>query len=174
MLRVVKSITINRPRQEVYEFWRDIGHLPSFMIHLEAVTTSGDRRSHWVAKAPGGRVEWDAEITEDRAGEIISWRSLEGSEVPNGGSVRFTDAPADRGTEVHVDLHYDPPAGSAGAMVAKLFGEEPGQQLRDDLRRFKQLMETGEVVRSDGSLKGAGQGATTQHAAQAPEAGVRS
>jgi uncharacterized membrane protein len=101
-------------------------------------------------------------------------RSLEGSEVPNGGSVRFTDAPADRGTEVHVDLHHDPPAGSAGAIVAKLFGEEPGQQLRDDLRRFKQVMETGEVVRSDGSLEGAGQGAAKQRPAQAAEAAVRS
>ena len=174
MLHVVKSVTINRPRQEVYEFWRDLEHLPTFMIHLEAVTSSGDLRSHWVANVPAGRVEWDAEIIEDRPGEIIAWQSVEGSAVPNGGSVRFTDAPADRGTEVHVDLHYDPPAGRAGAMVAKLFGEEPQQQLRDDLRRFKQVMETGEVVRSDGSLEGAGQGATTQRPAQAPEVAVRS
>jgi uncharacterized membrane protein len=155
-------------------FWRDLDHLPTFMIHLEAVTSSGERRSHWVAKAPGGRVEWDAEIAEDRPGEIIAWQSVKGSDVPNGGSVRFTDAPADRGTEVRVDLHYDPPAGSAGAMVVKLFGEEPEQQLCDDLRRFKQVMETGEVVRSDGSLEGAGQGATTQRPAQAPEVAVRS
>ena len=174
MLHVMKSITINRPRQDVYEFWRDLEHLPTFMIHLEAVTSSGDRRTHWVANAPGGRVEWDAEIIDDRAGESIAWQSLEGSDVPNGGSVRFTDAPADRGTEVHVDLHYDPPADSAGAMVAKVFGEEPHQQLRDDLRRFKQVMETGEVLRSDGSLEGAGQGASKQRPAQAPEVAVRS
>jgi uncharacterized membrane protein len=174
MLHVIKSTTINRPRPEVYAFWRDLQHLPTFMIHLEAVTPSGDTRSHWVAKVPGGRVEWDAEIIEDREDELIAWRSLEGSEVPNGGSVRFTDAPGDRGTEVHVDLHYDPPAGSVGAMVAKLFGEEPSQQLRDDLRRFKQVMETGELVRSDGSLEGAGQGAGKQRPAQAPELGVRS
>ena len=174
MLHVSKSVTINRPRQEVYEFWRDLEHLPTFMIHLEAVRSSGDQRSHWVANGPAGRVEWDAEIIEDRPGEIIAWHSLEGSDVPNGGSVRFTDAPADRGTEVHVDLHYDPPAGAAGAMVARLFGEEPQQQLRDDLRRFKQVMETGEVVRSDSSLEGAGQGATNQRPAQAPEVEVRS
>jgi uncharacterized membrane protein len=174
MKHVTRSVTINRPRQEVYEFWRDLEQLPTFMIHLEAVTSTGDRRSHWVAKAPGGRVEWDAEITEDRPGEIIAWQSVTGSDVPNGGSVRFTDAPADRGTEIHVDLRYDPPAGSAGTKVAKLFGEDPQQQLRDDLRRFKQVMETGEVVRSDGSLEGAGQGATKQRPAQAPEVAVRS
>ena len=174
MLHVIKSVTINRPRQEVYEFWRDLEHLPTFMIHLEAVTSSGPRRSHWVARAPTGSVEWDAETIEDRPGEIIAWRSLEGSDVPNGGSVRFTDAPADRGTEVHVDLHYDPPAGRAGAMVATLFGEEPLQQLRDDLRRLKQVMETGEVVRSDGSLEGAGQDTAKQRPAQAPEVTVRS
>jgi uncharacterized membrane protein len=110
---------------------------PTFMIHLEPVTSSGDRRSHWVVNAPAGRVEWDAEITEDRPGKIIAWQSLQGRDVPNGGSVRFTDAPADRGTEVHVDLHYAPPAGTAGAMVATLFREEPYQQLSDDLRRFK-------------------------------------
>jgi uncharacterized membrane protein len=174
MLHVIKSVTINRPRQEVYEFWRDLEHLPTFMIHLEAVTSSGARRSHWVARAPAGRVEWDAETIEDRPGEIIAWRSLEGTDVPNGGSVRFSDAPADRGTEVHVDLHYDPPAGSAGALVATLFGEEPHQQLRDDLRRLKQVMETGEVVRSDGSPEGAGQGVSKQRPAQAQEVAVRS
>jgi uncharacterized membrane protein len=174
MLHVMKSVTINRPRQEVYEFWRDFEHLPSFMIHLEAVTASGDRRSHWVAKSPGGRVEWDAEITEERVGEVIAWRSLEGSDVPNGGAVTFTDAPADRGTIVRVDLSYEPPAGSAGVLVARLFGEDPSQQLRDDLRRFKQVMETGEVVLSDGSPQGAGQGATTQRPAHAPEVAVRS
>jgi uncharacterized membrane protein len=106
MLHVIKSVTVNRPRQEVYEFWRDLERLPTFMIHLKAVTEREDRRSHWVVNAPGGLVEWDAEIIDDRAGEIISWQSLEGSDVPNGGSVRFTDAPADRGTEVHVDLHF--------------------------------------------------------------------
>jgi uncharacterized membrane protein len=172
MLHFSKSVTVKRARQEVYDFWRELDRLPDFMFHLEKVTITGPGRTHWVAKGPAGPVEWDAEITDDRLGEVIAWRSLEGSDVPNGGSVRFTDAPADRGTEVHVDLHYDPIAGKAGATFAKLFGEEPRQQLRDDLRRFKQVMETGEVVRSDGSLQGAG--TPTQRPAQAQEAQVRS
>jgi len=170
MQRVTKSVTINRPRDDVYNFWRDFGNLPTFMQHLLSVTVSADGRSRWAAKAPAGAtVEWTAEIVEDRAGSVISWRSVAGSDVQNEGSVRFADAPADRGTEVRVELAYDAPAGSAGALVARMFGEEPGQQLRDDLRRFKQVLETGEVVRSDGSLEGAGQGALKQRPAQAPE-----
>src|SRR4030095_3952594 len=145
MLHVAKSVTVKRPRQEVYDFWRGLERLPEFMIHLESVTITRDGRTHWVAKAPGGSVEWDAEVIEDRPGELASWQSIPGSNVPNGGSVRFADAPADRGTELRVTLHYAPPGGSAGAMVAKLFGAEPSQQLLDDLRRFKQVMETGEV-----------------------------
>jgi uncharacterized membrane protein len=167
---VSKSVTILRPREEVYRFWRNLENLPRFMMHLESVNVTGDRRSHWVAKAPAGtHVEWDAEIVADRASELLSWKSVPGSDVPNEGSVRFADAPADRGTEVRVEFQYDPPAGNAGAIVAKLFGEEPGQQITDDLRRFKQVMETGEVVRSDGSLEGAGQGMFKQRASQAPE-----
>lgn len=176
MIQVKKSVTVNRPRAEVYRFWRDLENLPGFMHHLESVRNTGDRQSHWVVKAPGGtHVEWDAEIVEDTANELISWRSLPGGGVDNRGSVRFKEAPADRGTEVQVELEYDAPAGSAGALVAKLFGEEPNQQVRDDLRRFKQVMETGEVVRSDGSPEGAGQGVTKQRPAQpaAAERGPR-
>lgn len=171
MLHIKRAVTIRRPRGEVYEFWRDLSRLPSFMIHLHAVTVTDERRSHWIANAPGGHVEWDAEIIDDRPNALIAWQALPGSEVLNGGLVRFADAPADRGTEVHVSLHYDPPAGAVGAAVASWFGEEPGQQLQDDLRRLKQVMETGEVVRSDGSLDGAGEGATRERAAQplAPE-----
>ncbi len=168
MLHVTKSVTVRRPREDVYRFWRDLENLPGFMQHLESVKTTGDARSHWVAKAPAGAtVEWDAQITEDRTNELISWRSLEGSDIQNHGSVRFSDAPGDRGTEVHVELQYDAPAGNVGATVAKLFGEEPAQQVRDDLRRFKQVIETGEVVRSEGSLEGAGQGLFKQRPAQA-------
>jgi uncharacterized membrane protein len=174
MPHVIKSVTINRPREEVYEFWRKLENLPRFMKHLKTVRVIGDRRSHWVAAAPAGSsVEWDAEIIAERDNELLAWRSLEGSEIRNEGSVRFKDAPADRGTEVRVELDYEAPGGSAGAMVAKLFGEEPAQQIRDDLRRFKQEIETGEVVRSDGSLEGAGQGAAKQRAAQAPEVETR-
>jgi uncharacterized membrane protein len=118
-------------------------------------------------KGPAGAaIEWDAEITEDRPGELLAWRSLEGADVPNEGRVQFADAPGDRGTEIRVDLKYDPPAGKLGALVAGLFGEEPAQQLRDDMRRFKQVIETGEVLLSDGSAAGAGQGASQQRVAQ--------
>ena len=152
-VHVLRSITIDRSPEEVYAFWRDFENLPRFMEHLESVQVTGERRSHWKAKAPAGRsVEWDAEMTEDVSGERIAWRSLAGADVPNRGVVRFVRAPGDAGTEVHVDLHYDPPAGRAGAAIAKLFGEEPELQLASDLRRFKQVLETGEVVRSDASI----------------------
>jgi len=164
-----------RPRAEVYQFWRQLERLPSFMIHLASVTNVSATRSHWKAHAPGGAdVEWDADIVAEREPELIAWRSVDGSEIHNEGSVRFKDAPADRGTEVRVELSYDAPAGAAGAAIAKWFGEEPGQQLTDDLRRFKQVMETGEVVLSDGSLMGAGEGATADRPAQAPGMAVRS
>ena len=174
MVRVSKSVTIKRPRAEVYEFWQQLENLPRFMYHLQDVRTTGNGRSHWIAKAPAGQqVEWDAEIVEDRPDELIAWRALPGSDIQHEGSVRFKPAPADRGTEVEVALQYDPPGGKAGALIATMFGEEPTQQIRDDLRRFKQVMETGEVVLSDGSLEGAGQGPRKQRAAQAPETEVR-
>lgn len=152
-IRVRKSITVNRPADEVYGFWRNFENLPRFMKHLESVQMTGDRRSHWTAQAPAGTtVEWDAETTEDRPNELIAWRSVEGADVPNAGVVRFVPAPGGRGTEVHVDLRYDPPAGKLGKLVAKLFGEEPSQQVDGDLRRFKQVLEIGEVVYSDASI----------------------
>jgi uncharacterized membrane protein len=148
------SITVARPRGEVYRFWRDFQNLPRFMQHLERVVSYG-ALSHWEAKAPFGRsIEWDAELVEDRPDERIVWRTVVGSNVDASGSVRFTDAPGDRGTEVTVELNYVAPAGALGRTVAKVFGEEPEQQVRDDLRRFKQVLETGEVVRSDGSPEG--------------------
>lgn len=166
MIHVSKSVTINRPRAEVYEFWRKLENLPRFMIHLQEVTYTAPQQSHWVVKGPAGTtVEWDAEITDDQPQRLLAWRSLDGATVPNRGRVTFADAPADRGTEVRVELSYDP-GGALGAAVARLFGEDPPQQLRDDLRRFKQVLETGEVVLSDGSVDGAGQGASRQQAAQ--------
>jgi uncharacterized membrane protein len=169
MVRVSKSVTIKRPPEAVYEFWRQLENLPRFMYHLQEVRSTGNGRSHWIARAPAGQqVEWDAEIVDERPGELIVWRALPGSDIQHQGSVHFRPAPADRGTEVEVALQYDAPAGKAGALIATLFGEEPTQQIRDDLRRFKQVMETGEVVLSDGSLEGAGQGPLKQRAAQAP------
>lgn len=149
-------ITINASPDELYQQWRDFERLPTFMYHLESVQTTGDGRSHWVAKGPAGvSVKWDAEITGEDPGRRISWQSLDGASVDNRGSVSFQPAPLAKGTEVTVEIEYSPPAGALGALVAKLFGEEPNQQISDDLRRFKQLVETGEIARSDASPLGA-------------------
>lgn len=154
-IEMEKAITIAHPPDEVYGFWHDFRNLPHFMIHLESVERLGDGRSHWTAKGPAGTtIEWDAEMTEDRPNELIAWRSLPGTDVPNSGSVRFSRAPGGRGTEVRVRVRYDPPAGALGAAVAGLFGERPDQQVQDGLRRLKQVMETGEVIRSAGSPRG--------------------
>jgi uncharacterized membrane protein len=152
-IHVTQALTINRPRQEVYGFWRNFENLPRFMAHLESVEILDTKRSRWKAKAPAGTsVEWEAEMVEDRPNELIAWRSLPEATVPNSGSVRFKDAPGDRGTEILVELRYEPPGGKLGALIAKLFGEEPEQQVKGDLRRFKQVMETGEIVHSDASI----------------------
>lgn len=149
-------ITINRPVNEVFAYWQDLENLPRFMTHLQSVRALGGGRSRWRAAGPVGReVEWDAEITDERADEVIAWRSVDGATVPNSGKVEFRAAPGGRGTEVRVRLTYDPPAGKLGTAVAKLFGEAPDQQMRDNLRRLKQVLETGEVVRSEGSPEGA-------------------
>ena len=152
-IEVRRSVTVGKSPDEVYRFWRDFSNLPRFMSHLESVVITGDQRSRWRATAPAGTtVEWDAEIVEDRPNELIAWRSLPGSEVDNAGSVEFRAAPGDRGTEIRVQLRYDPPGGRLGAAVAKLFGESPDQQIAGDLRRLKQVLEIGEVVHSDASI----------------------
>jgi uncharacterized membrane protein len=150
-VHVQKTLTVNKPIEQVYEFWRDVEKLPRFMSHLVSVEHLGEGRSRWRAKGPAGMTfSWDAEIVEDRPHELISWRSVPGGGVRNRGAVHFERAPGARGTEVRVELEYEPPAGEIGKAVAWLFGEEPEQQVRDDLRRFKQLMETGEIPLSDG------------------------
>ncbi|HVE80037.1 MAG TPA: SRPBCC family protein [Gemmatimonadaceae bacterium] len=152
-IRTKKSITVRLPVEEVYRFWRNFENLPRFMRHLESVEVVSERRSHWKAKAPAGlTVEWDAEIVDERPNELISWRSLEGADVSNAGTVRFQPAPGGRGTEVRVELQYDPPGGKIGSKLAMLFREEPGQQVQDDLRVFKQVMETGDIVLSDATV----------------------
>jgi uncharacterized membrane protein len=154
-LHVRAAITVRRDRDELYAFWRDFEGFPDFMAHVEEVHETAPGRSHWTARAPlGFNAEWDAEITEDEPGERISWRSVEGSRIENSGTVAFIPAPGDQGTEVHVELHYDIPGGGVGALIAKLFGEEPTTQVKDDLRRFKQIIETGEVARSEGMPAG--------------------
>jgi uncharacterized membrane protein len=163
-VEVAKTITVNAPAAEVYLFWRDFENLPRFMAHLENVEVQDDRRSRWTAKGPAGKpVTWEAEITEERPSELIAWRSLPGSDVSTSGVVRFLPAPGGRGTIVRVDMTYDPPAGKLGAAIAKLFGKEPGQQVEGDLRRFKQVVETGEVINSDASIHAG------RHPAQPPE-----
>jgi len=155
-IRVDKSVTVNKLRAEVYKFWRNLENLPRFMRHLEAVTEIDNKRSHWVARAPGGRtVEWEAEIINEIENELIGWQSLENSSVENAGSVHFEDAPGGRGTVVRIELQYNPPGGTLGAAVAKLFGEEPGQQIGDDLWRFKELLEAGEIPTTAGQPHGA-------------------
>ncbi len=154
-VQVTAAITVRRDRAELYALWRDFEGFPEFMAHLEEVRSTGPTSSHWKARGPlGMTVEWDAEITDDVPGERIAWRSVEGSKIDNAGTVRFVPAPGDQGTELHVDLRYSPPAGTVGATIAKLFGEEPAVQIKDDLRRFKNIAETGEIVRSDGSPEG--------------------
>jgi uncharacterized membrane protein len=154
-IQVERSLTIERPRQEIYEYWRQFQKLPTFMQHLQSVTVLDDKRSHWVAKAPLGQcVEWDAEIYDQREAEMIAWRSLPGSDVENTGIVTFKDAPGGRGTEVHVQIKYNPPGGSATAAFAAIVGEEPNQQVREDLRRFKQIMEAGEAITTFGQTSG--------------------
>ncbi len=154
-MRAKTAITVRCSPEDAYRFWHDFEALPGFMTHLESVRTEGSGRSHWVAKGPLGRtVEWDAEIVRDTPNEVIAWRSVDGADVDNSGTITFTEAPGDRGTEIVVELEYQTPGGPLGAVLAKVFGEEPTQQVKDDLRRCKQLMETGEIVRSDGSPDG--------------------
>jgi len=153
--QVRQTITIGRPVEEVYQFWRNFENLPRFMSNLESVRVTGDRRSHWKAMAPAGEsVEWDAELVDDRPNELISWRSLPQSQIPNRGQVEFRPAPGNRGTEIQVDLQYEPPAGQIGQVVARLFGKEPGQQVPTDLRRLKQILEAGDIIRSDATIQG--------------------
>jgi uncharacterized membrane protein len=145
-----RSVTVKSPVGEAYAFWHDFQNFPRFMRHLESVTVTGDGRSHWVARGPAGKtVEWDAELREDRPNELIAWRSLPGSDVYNAGTVSFREAPGGRGTEVRVTLEYDPPFGKLGSKLAMLWREEPGQQVEDAVRHFKEIMETGEVLLSD-------------------------
>jgi uncharacterized membrane protein len=154
-VRVKKNITINRSPEELYRFWHEFQNLPAFMNDLESVQVTGEKRSHWIAKGPAGkRIEWDAEIIEDRPNELIAWRSLEGSDVENSGSVRFEQAPGKRGTVIRIEVEYRPPAGSLGATISKFLGADPKQQLHDNLHRLKQLMETGEVITTEGQPAG--------------------
>jgi uncharacterized membrane protein len=154
-IKVKRSVTIDGSQEMLFRFWRNFENLPRVMSHLESVTVVDASRSHWVARAPAGRtVDWDAVIHAETTNELIAWRSTEGSQIPNAGSVRFRAAPGGRGTEVTVSLEYSPPLGQVGALLATMFGEEPGIQVREDLRRFKALMEAGEAPTTGGQPSG--------------------
>lgn len=143
---VGRTVTINRPVGELFSYFRDFANLATFMENVERIDVLDDRRSHWIVKAPGGKtVEWTSVVTEEAPNSFIAWASEEGAEIPNSGRVDFRDA-GDRGTVVSATILYDPPAGTIGKLVAKIFQREPAIQARRDLRRFKQLMETGEIA----------------------------
>jgi uncharacterized membrane protein len=154
-VKITQSITILKEPAELFTFWRNFRNLPRVMRHLQAVEVISDSQSHWVASAPFGKtVEWDAEIYTERTNELIGWRSLAGSQVDTAGSVQFRNAPGARGTEVTVTLKYDPPAGKLGAAIAAMFGESADHQVKEDLRRFKQIMEAGEAPTNEGQPRG--------------------
>jgi uncharacterized membrane protein len=154
-VHVEEAVTINRPIGEVYRFWRNLENLPQFMDHLESVAQREAGISHWVAKGPAGtKVEWDARIINEVENKVIGWQSLEGSTIATAGSVNFEETP--RGTAVRVHFQYNPPGGKLGAVVARLFGEEPNQTVREDLRRLKRILETGEVPTIQGQPSGRG------------------
>ena len=156
-VHVEQSITINKPPAELYSFWRELENLPRFMKHLESVITLSSGISRWVAKGSAGEVvEWDAEIYNEKENELISWRSLPGSDFVNAGTVRFEPAPGGRGTIVRVTMNYNVPGGRVTAALARLLGQAPDQIIANDLRRLKQIMETGEVATIEGQPSGRG------------------
>jgi uncharacterized membrane protein len=154
-IKVVRAVTIRRPAGELYAFWRDVPNLQRVIKHSVSITSTSPEESHWSVSAPGGKcVEWDSIIINDKPAELIAWRSREGGDVANAGSVRFEKAPGDEGTEVTVSLEYDPPGGRLGAMIAKLTRDAAASQVYDALRRFKALMEAGEIPTIEGQSAG--------------------
>ena len=154
-IRIDRSIAINKPPAEVYKFWRNLENLPKFMTNLESVKEIDNQKSHWVAKGPAGStVEWYADVINEKENELIAWRSLSGSQVANAGSVHFEPTEGGQGTIVKIELQYEPPGGSLGAAFAKLAGKDPDRQIGEDLRRLKQLLETGEIATTAGQAKG--------------------
>ena len=162
-ISVRRAVTVMRSRSECYAVWRDFTRLPTFMDYLESVEVVDGTRSRWRAKAPAGRtVEWEAEIVSDVPDVAIAWKSVEPSDVPNRGRVEFRDAPADRGTEVHVQLDWDPPGGRLTKLIAAVFGTDPQHEVNNALRRFRQIMETGTVPTVEGQSTGRGRGETIE------------
>lgn len=158
-IHVVATFTINKPAEELYRFWHNFENLPKFMTHVRSVSAADDKRSHWVVDGPAGKsIHWDAEVINDEPNRLIAWRSLGGAEVDNAGSVNFNQLDHDRGTEVKVVLDYIPPAGKVGATLAWFFGKSGQQQVREDLRHFKEMMEAGEIPTTEGQPVGSCRG----------------
>ncbi len=154
-IKVTRLVTIAKEPAELYAFWRDFANLPRFMRHLEQVEVLSPQRSRWTTAGPlGKRVTWEAVIHNDVPNELIAWRTIEGSNLVSAGSIHFEEGPVGRGTTVRVKLQYDPPGGKLGAAFAWAFGDSPSQVIREGLRRFKQLMETGEIPTTDGQARG--------------------
>ena len=154
-LRVKKSMTVNRSPDELYAFWRDLENLPRFMKHVRSVQRHGNGRSHWVVAGPRGTVfKWDAQITVDRPNEMIAWQTVPGSSVDHRGYVKFVPAPGSRGTEVHVAMEYQPPGGEAGKLLGSLLGGITEQEIQEQIRNFKSIMEAGEIPTTRGQTSG--------------------
>jgi len=160
-MRIARSITVSSSPEECYRWWRDFTNLPRVLSHIESVEITSDRRSHWVLKGTAGKnLEWDSEVTTDEPGKVIAWHALEGADIENSGSVHFEPAPAGRGTILRVAFHYCPPGGRLGGLFARLLGQEPELELAKDLRRLKQLLETGEIATTEGQPAGRAEGKT--------------
>jgi uncharacterized membrane protein len=154
-VNITRAVTILRPAPDLYGFWRRFENISKVVKHPVTITSASDSESHWSVSAPGGkRVEWDAVVTDDRPNELIAWRSKENADIPNSGSVRFAPAPGGDATEVIAEVRYLPPGGKLSALIAKLTGKEAGQQVTETLRRFKALMEAGEIPTIDGQPVG--------------------
>ena len=148
-LKIEKTIQVNKSPKELYRFWKNLKNLPAIMSHLHSVEMIDSRHSHWVVDAPmGTQAEWTAELVTDVQNEVISWRSLEGADIENAGTVRFNPTPAG-GTDLTVQLAYNPPGGAVGAALVKLWGQDPAQKLEEDLERFKHMMESGDEESDD-------------------------
>lgn len=169
-IRVARSVSIHRPVDEVYRFFRDFKNLARVLSHVNDIRETDDKHSHWFVKGPGGmEVEWDAEIIEEQPNELISWRSIGSPDVESAGSVRFERAPGERGTFLRVSLNYLPPGGALGAAIAKVFGEEPEMQIKEDLRRLKQMLEAGEIASTAGQPAGEPHPRPKEHAGRTKE-----
>lgn len=165
-IHVEQSFLINRPAEQLYSFWRNFENLPRFLSHIDRIEVQSERRSHWVARLSrlaGGKLEWDAEITREDPNSLIAWRSLPGSDIDTTGQVRFNKAMGDRGTEMHVFMDFTPPAGAVAGMFPSLFNKATRRMIREDLRRFKQLMELGEIPTIDGQPHGTCTGHGTRY-----------